>query len=58
MGKTTSVDPTSATACCNDLDFFVECTSTGNVTALYWGFETLQGSIPAELGNLVNLEWL
>ena len=66
MGKTTSVSSTNATACCNDLGSTtqttgisgVTCTSTGIVTKINWGFESLQGSIPFELSKLVNLQTL
>jgi hypothetical protein len=66
MGKTTSVSATSATACCYKLGSTtqtsgipgVKCTSTGIVTEIKWGFESLKGSIPTELGNFVNLEVL
>jgi hypothetical protein len=73
MGKTTSVDPTSPTACCNYLgsphDYLgsttqtsgiprVTCTSTGNVIEINWNSQSLQGPIPAELANLTNLQRL
>jgi Leucine-rich repeat (LRR) protein len=65
MGKTTSVDPNSATACCDSLGStqtsgisVVTCTSTGFVTRLTWSDQSLQGSIPPELENLKNLQGL
>jgi len=72
MGETTSVSSTNATACCNYLDLTTQillttqtsgipgvyCTSTGNVTGIMWWSESLQGSIPADLSNLVNLQSL
>jgi hypothetical protein len=64
MGKTTSVPATNATACCYYLGSTtqtsgipgVNCTSTGIVIEIQWGALSLQGSIPAELGYLRNLE--
>jgi hypothetical protein len=35
----------------------VEC-NDGHVTGIYWEDQGLKGSIPKELGNLVNLRWL
>ncbi len=66
MGKNTSVSSTSATACCYILGTTaqtsgipeVKCTSTGIVTEIRWGALSLQGSIPADLSNLVNLQTL
>jgi hypothetical protein len=66
MGKTTLVDHTNATACCKTLGSTtqtsgitgVTCTSTGQVTKISWPFAGLSGSIPPEIGNLVNLEGL
>ncbi len=59
MGKTTSLDPTSSTACCEYLGSTtqtsgipgVKCTSTGIVTWIGWLSKSLQGSIPAELST-------
>ena len=64
MGKTTSVNANSATACCYYLGSAtqssgipgVTCTLTGNVTKIYWFGKSLNNSIPAELGNLTNLQ--
>ena len=66
MGKTTSVDPTSATACCNYLGLTtqtsgipgVTCTSTGIVTEINWASQSLKDSIPSSLTNLKNLQVL
>jgi hypothetical protein len=71
MGKTTSVDPTSPTACCNYVVSStgttiiqnsgipgVWCTSTGTVTEIYWSGQSLQGRIPSKLESLVNLQYL
>jgi hypothetical protein len=71
MGRTTSVSSTSATACCRTLVSStgttttqttgitgVKCTSTGTVTELNWYNQSLQGSIPTEISNLKNLQWL
>ena len=63
MGKTTSVSSTSATGCCYYLGSTTQtsgipgiyCTSDGIVTEIRWNGQSLQGSIPAELSNLVNL---
>ncbi len=63
MGKTTSVSSTSATACCYYLGSTTQtsgiqgvyCTSDGIVTEIRWYGQSLQGQIPAELSNLVNL---
>ena len=57
MGKTTTVDHTSATACCS----MSGVTCTGSiVTKIQWDNQNpkLTGSIPPEIGNLVNLTWL
>ena len=66
MGKRSSVNANSATACCN----FgipgvkgVKCTSTGIVTEIKWGDFGLKPNsagipIPAELGKLTNLQSL
>ena len=66
MGRPTSVSPLSATACCKMLGSTtqssaipgVHCTSTGNVTRIDWDNRGLKHSIPAELSNLVNLQFL
>jgi hypothetical protein len=66
MGKTTSVSATSATDCCSVIDGIypssgipgVYCTSAGSVNRIDWVFQSLKGSIPPELGNLRNLQWL
>jgi hypothetical protein len=63
MGKTTSVSSTSATACCYFLGSTTQtsgipgvyCTSDGIVTEIKWYAQSLQGQIPPELSNLVNL---
>jgi len=63
MGKTTSVSITNATACCYALGSTtqtlgipgVTCTSDGTVTKIYWSSKVLTGSIPPEIGNLMNL---
>ena len=66
MGKTPSVDPTSATACCHYLGLTkqtsgmagVTCTAGGTVTRIDWTSKGLTGSIPPEIGNLTSLQWL
>jgi hypothetical protein len=70
MGKTTpSVDPTSSTGCCSYLGSTtqssgipgVTCSSTGTVTTvtkIEWNSQSLTGSIPLEIGKLVNLQEL
>jgi hypothetical protein len=63
MGKSTTVSSTNATACCYVLGSTtqtsgipgVKCTSTGIVTEIRWYYQSLQGQIPPELSNLVNL---
>jgi hypothetical protein len=68
MGKTTSVSSIGATDCCYYVVSstgtttkqtsgipLVYCTSDGIVTEIRWNGQSLQGSIPAELSNLVNL---
>ena len=52
MGKTTNVSPTSSTACCSMTG--VTCDNTNKVRKIVWGFKGLSGSIPAEIGNLIN----
>jgi hypothetical protein len=71
MGKITSASSTNATACCNTLLSSngskitqtygtpgVTCTSIGNVTEINWHNQGLRGSIPPELGSLLNLRSL
>jgi hypothetical protein len=66
MGKFTAVDPTNATACCRILGSTtqtsgipgVTCTSAGTVTQINWQKKGLKGSIPDEIGNLVDLTQL
>jgi hypothetical protein len=66
MGKSTSVSSTNSKACCYYLGSTtqtsgipgVTCTSDGTVTNIYWYNKGLTGSIPAEIGNLTNLQWL
>ena len=72
MGKITSASSTNATACCNTLvsstgtkttQTFgipgVTCNSTGLVTHINWhSYHRLTGSIPPELWNLTNLQFL
>jgi hypothetical protein len=68
MGKTTSVSSTSATAYCNYVVSStgttttqssgipgVYCTSTGIVTEIRWGSQSLRNSIPSSLANLRSL---
>ena len=62
-GKNTTVDRNNATACCKYFDSYIQspniegvfCTSDGNVTAILWGYQSLSGTIPDSIGNLVNL---
>ena len=56
MGKTTTVSSTNATACCSMTG--VTCDSSNKVRKIVWGSKGLSGSIPAEIGNLVNLTHL
>ena len=61
MGKTTSVNATSASDCCNFLGQKTQtsgipgvyCTSTGKVIVIDWKSKELKGAIP--FGSLVNL---
>ena len=66
MGRTTSVNPNNRTACCSEIDGrpqtsgipVVRCRSSGTVTLvtlINWDSKSLNGSIPAELGNLTSL---
>jgi hypothetical protein len=63
MGKHSTVDHTSATACCFTLGSTtqtsgitgVTCNSDGTVIKIDWIEIGLTGSIPPEIGNLVNL---
>jgi hypothetical protein len=57
MGRTTTVNPASATGCCSNIGD-IDCTSTGIVTKISWSTEGLQGQIPAELGKLTSLQYL
>jgi hypothetical protein len=61
MGKITSASSTDATACCYYLTSGIpgiKCNSDGIVTEIRWYAQSLQGQIPAELSNLVNLQRL
>jgi hypothetical protein len=66
IGKATTVSSTNATACCYTLGtktqssgiWGVNCTSDGTVTQIVWWRTLLTGSIPPEIGNLVNLTLL
>jgi len=66
MGKTTLVDHTNATACCNTLGSTtqtsgitrVTCSSTGQVTKIDWRMNSLTGNIPADIGQLKSLQYL
>jgi hypothetical protein len=53
---------TGATACCKNLNSGgitgVTCTTLGIVTKIDWQFQDLQGPIPPEFENLVNLTYL
>jgi hypothetical protein len=53
MGQTTTASSTSAIACCSMTG--VTCTSSNKVRKIVWGSKGLSGSIPAEIGNLINL---
>ena len=55
FGKTTTVDPNDPTACCSMEG--VICDGE-KVTYIDWTFQSLSGSIPTDIGNLVNLEYL
>ena len=63
MGKNTSVDPNSATACCSEINGtsqtseipLVKCSSSGIVTLINWKTKSLKGEIPEELGKLTSL---
>jgi len=55
MGKSTSVSSTSSTACCS----MSGLTCSGSIVySIDWELQSLSGSIPPEIGNLVNLETL
>jgi hypothetical protein len=64
--KTTTVDGNELTACCYYLGSTtqtsgipgVTCTSDGKVTRIEWSYQFPTGSIPPEIGNLKNLNWL
>ena len=62
LGKTTSVSSTSSTACCKNLNAGgitgVACNSDGTVTQIGWANQGLSGSIPSDIGKLVNLRIL
>ena len=53
MGKSTTVSPTSATACCSMTG--VDCDSTNKVTMLMWNVTGLKNSIPSDIGKLTSL---
>ena len=53
MGKTTSVSPTSSTACCSMAG--VTC-SGSSIIVINWENNGLKGSIPPSIGNLTSLE--
>ena len=53
MGQTTSVSPTSSTACCTGIPG-VTCSSS-TVTELNWAGRALINQIPAAIGNLRKL---
>ena len=55
MGKSTSVSSADSTACCSMQG--IAC-SGSNVTQVVWYHQNLTGTIPAEIGNLVNLQEL
>ena len=55
FGKTTTVDPNDPTACCSMTG--VTCDGE-KVTQLVWYSQGLSGSIPPEMWNLVNLQYL
>jgi hypothetical protein len=46
----------SPTSCCNKGG--VSCNEDGKVTKIDWGGQSLTGSLPSEIGNLVNLQEL
>jgi hypothetical protein len=66
MGGSTTVSSTSSTACCFYLGSTyqtsgipgVSCTTDGKVTGIQWERGIVGGSIPSEIGNLVNLQYL
>ena len=66
MGKATTVNPNSATACCYRLGSTtqssgipgVRCTSTGIVSQIDWKTKSLKGQIPEELVKLTYLQRL
>ena len=69
MGKTTNVNSTISTNCCNYLVHSngtiittkasgipgVHCTRTGIVTGIYWQRQGLSGPIPSGIAHLQNL---
>jgi hypothetical protein len=60
MGLNTSISSTSTTACCNSgvPGSSLAICSGSTITELYFWGNKLTGSIPPEIGNLVNLQWL
>jgi hypothetical protein len=57
MGKSTTVSSTNSTACCSPGIPGVTC-SGSTITQIDWFSKGLSGSIPPEIGNLVNLTYL
>jgi len=67
FGKVTEVDRNNATACCYYLGPNrqesshipqVYCTADGKVNEIKWDGQGLTGTIPSEIGQLVNLTYL
>jgi hypothetical protein len=70
FNKDTDVDPSNPFGCCKLIDNEFQSSSgingvyckshegTANVTHIFWGSQSLSGSIPASIGDLVNLEIL
>jgi hypothetical protein len=54
-GKATTVDRNSPTDCCSSDIPGIGCTLDGNVTVIIWSSQSLNGIIPASIGNLKNL---
>jgi hypothetical protein len=65
-GKPTAIDRNDLTACCGNIGSTTQfsgvpgvvCNADGEVIKMDWSSQSLSGSIPPEIGNLVNLQKL